>query len=367
MNVMFRKYLLPLLAIAGVVFAVFSVVRGQRPVPPAPPVAEPARAPYQAYVAGAGIIEASTENIAIGTNVPGIVTDVVVKVGDRVKAGDALFKIDDRTMQSQLVVQQAALESARQKLAKLVAMPRAEDVPPAEAKVTEAEAALADAKDQLKLYESVNDKRAISEDELSRRRWAVEAAGARLASARAALQQVKAGAWKPDLEIARAEITSAEANIKATRIETERLAVKAPVTGRLLQVKIRPGEYAPGGVLATPLMLLGATDTLHVRVDIDENDAWRVRPEAAAVAYVRGNRDLNTKLTFVRIEPYVVPKKSLTGESTERVDTRVLQVLYSFPAESLPVYVGQQMDVFIEAPGLRDTVATTKTLTGSSE
>jgi HlyD family secretion protein len=84
-------------------------------------------------------------------------------------------------------------------------------------------------------------------------------------------------------------------------------------------------------------------------VDIDENDAWRVRQDAPAVATVRGNRDLKTNLRFVRIEPYVVPKKSLTGESTERVDTRVLQVLYSFDKGALPVYVGQQMDVFIEA------------------
>jgi len=45
-----------------------------------------------------------------------------------------------------------------------------------------------------------------------------------------------------------------------------------------------------------------------------------------------------------------VPKRSLTGDSTERVDTRVLQVLYRFDRGDLPVYVGQQMDVFVEAP-----------------
>jgi hypothetical protein len=55
-------------------------------------------------------------------------------------------------------------------------------------------------------------------------------------------------------------------------------------------------------------------------------------------------------MRFVRFEPYVVPKKSLTGDSTERVDTRVLQVIYSFDRGSLPIYVGQQMDVFIDAP-----------------
>jgi hypothetical protein len=96
-------------------------------------------------------------------------------------------------------------------------------------------------------------------------------------------------------------------------------------------------------------MVLGDIDTLVVRTDVDENDAWRFKEGSRARAYVRGKSDLSTDVTFYRTEPYVVPKRSLTGESTERVDTRVLQVLYTFPRNALPVYVGQQMDVFVEA------------------
>jgi HlyD family secretion protein len=55
------------------------------------------------------------------------------------------------------------------------------------------------------------------------------------------------------------------------------------------------------------------------------------------------------QLRFVRVEPYVVPKKSLTGENTERVDTRVLQVIYAVENPDPPLYVGQQLDVFIQA------------------
>ena len=65
---------------------------------------------------------------------------------------------------------------------------------------------------------------------------------------------------------------------------------------------------------------------------------------------MKGNKDLSTPLNFVSVEPYVIPKRSLTGDSSERVDTRVLQVIYAFDAKALPVYVGQQMDVYIEAP-----------------
>ena len=98
-----------------------------------------------------------------------------------------------------------------------------------------------------------------------------------------------------------------------------------------------------------PLILLGSVTPLHVRVDVDENDAWRVRAGAPAIGCLRGNKEIQTPLKFVRFEPYVVPKKSLTADSTERVDTRVLQVIFSFQRDDLPIFAGQQMDVFIDA------------------
>jgi hypothetical protein len=52
-------------------------------------------------------------------------------------------------------------------------------------------------------------------------------------------------------------------------------------------------------------------------------------------------------MRYVRTEPYVIPKRSLTGDNTERVDVRVLQVIYALDVEDRPIYVGQQMDVFI--------------------
>src|SRR5262245_20158482 len=316
---MITRYILPAIAIIGAIFAVMFVRAGSKAVPASQPVAQPAQAPYDAYIAGAGIVESSTENIAIGTIVPGVVTDVFVKFGEDVKARQPLFKIDDRDLQADLIVKQAAVEAAK-----------------AKAKVDEA--SLADLKNQWEMYSGITDQRAITKEELDRRRFAV------------ATQQAR-------LEQARADVVSAEAQVKSTQTQIDRLTVRAPVDGRALQVKIHPGEFAPAGVIAQPLILLGDVNTLNVRVDIDENDAWRLKPDSRARAFLRGNRDLSTDLKFVRVEPYVVPKKSLTGESTERVDTRVLQALYSFKPESLSVYVGQQMDVFIEAPPLRGVEA----------
>ena len=151
------------------------------------------------------------------------------------------------------------------------------------------------------------------------------------------------------LEEARAQIALAEAQVHQTEVKLQRLTVTAPLTGTVLQSDVRSGQYAPNGPLSKPLIILGNTEPLHVRVDVDEQDAWRVRADAAATASVRGNSEQRARLHFVRFEPYVVPKQSLTGSSSERVDTRVLQAIYRLDSAGAPrVFVGQQMDVFIE-------------------
>jgi HlyD family secretion protein len=294
---MFRKYILPLLALAGVGLGIYAAIHSAKTIPPAAPVSDAPQPPYQRFVAGAGLVEASTENIAIGTHIAGIVSKIYVGIGSCVKAGDPLFTIDDRAGRAAIVTLQAA--------------------------VGVAEADLADARYELKLAETLAADKIATIEQRDRSRYAVQKAEAQFAQA--------------------------QANLKSAETDLERLTVRAPVDGQILQVKVHLGEFAPTGVLGQPLILLGSVSPLHVRVNVDENDAWRVCRGAAAIGYLRGNKDINTPLKFVRFEPYVVPKKSLTGESTERVDTRVLQVIFSFDRGELPIFVGQQMDVFIDA------------------
>jgi HlyD family secretion protein len=345
---MIRKYLLPVLAVAGLVFAIWMMKQAAKPVPPGKPVSDPPRSPFENKISGAGIVEASTRNISVGSHVPGIVAKVFVSVGKRVKAGDPLFALDDRKQQADLAVKEAALNEARARLAKLKQAPRAEELPPALARVKEAEAIVEDARHQLQIAEKLKDARAIAIDDVIKRRYAVEAAEARLTQAKADLKLLEAGSWKPDIDVATANVAAAEAEVEGARVEIGRLTVRAPVEGDILQVNVRPGEFAPSGGIAEPLILLGNLDKLHVRVDIDENDAWRFQPEAPAVGSIRGNPRLKTDLAFEYVEAYVVPKRSLTGDSTERVDTRVMQVVYSFKRGMLPVYPGQLMDVYID-------------------
>ena len=344
---------LPLLALVALIFAggaawKWRTIRNSTTPPKSPPAAD-----YQHTVGAVGLVEPNSENISISTAVSGLVVKVYVKAGDRVRAGQNLFSLDDRDLQAELITREAALEAARERLTRLESSPRPEEIPPAEARVREAEAALADATVQQKLIESVSDRRAIREEDLQRRRQATNAAAAKLDEAKAALALLKAGAWAPDVKIAKAEVAAAETQVKQIQTDIERLTMRAPVTGEILQVNVRAGEYAQVGTLNKPLIVMGDTSRLNVRVDVDENEGWKVRPDAPAEAAERGNGTQKVALEFVRFEPYVVPKKSLTGDSTERVDTRVLQVIYRFKDPKVPFRVGQQMDVFIstDPPG----------------
>src|SRR5499433_2350023 len=343
----------PLIAAVAFVFAVGAVV-AMKPVRHAePPPSPPPAARFESSVGAVGLVEANTENIDVSCAVSGMVTQLYVKAGDRVGQGQKLFSLDDRDLRADQQVKRTALEGAQARLAKLEQEPRAEDIPPAEERVREAQANLADAEVQVRLIESVTDKRAVRDEDVQRRRLAYKAAQARLAEVEAQLKLLKAGASAPDIAVAKSEVAQAEAQVKMVETNIDRLTMRAPIAGVILQNKVRLGQYAQCGPLSEPLMILGSITPLHVRVDVDEHDAWRVRGGAQAVASPRGNGSTRIPLEFVRFEPYVIPKKSLTGDSTERVDTRVLQVIYRFRDADPSVYVGQQMDVYIDGSASR--------------
>ena len=90
-------------------------------------------------MAGAGIVEAQTENIVVGTTTPGLVTEVFVVVGQKIHTGDPLFKFDDRQLQADLLVRKAAVQAAEADLVRLQSQPRREQIPIWKATVAEAE------------------------------------------------------------------------------------------------------------------------------------------------------------------------------------------------------------------------------------
>lgn len=303
------KWLLPSLAIIGAGVALVVVFWSQKSEP-VPPIYFPApKSPYASAIYGAGLIEASTENIAIGTPFIEPIVAIYVVEGDQVKKGDPLLKQDTRSLEAQRATAQSQLC-----------------------------AALVDyenAKTQFSFYERLTDKRAVSEQAYSTAYYAMLQAGEQVEVAKNGLLQIET--------------------------DIERSTIRAPVEGQILQVNAHIGEiYAPVSynisqsysTLQTAQILMGTVSPLQMRIDIDEEDSWRFKKGSLATAFVRGNANIHFPMKFLRIEPYVIPKTVFTGETVERLDTRVLQVLYQFEQMDLPIYPGQLLDVYIEAPSL---------------
>jgi RND family efflux transporter MFP subunit len=284
---------LPIIGCLALAFAVFTVAT-RKPNPPKDPIVPPPAPIYASSVAGIGIVEPKSELISIGSDIPGVVRQVYVKVNAHVKAGTPLFSLDQRDSDAEVAALEATLKSAQ----------------------IQAQ----DATSQFETVWGLSDKRAVSKDEYTRRQFAAQAAKSRVAEIQAQLHRAS-----------------------TTR---DRLTVRAPISGQILAVNIRPGEFA-ATTAAEPLIRMGDTSTLYVRVEIDEQNAHDITPSASATATLRGDVTQKIPLKFVRFEPYVKPKVNL-ATGGQRVDSRVLQIIYAISAKDDRIFVGQQMDVFIE-------------------
>lgn len=318
-NISFSRQILPALAVIGLAFAAYSIFNAlpdrsttdpeQQPPKPTGELASSAR------VAGTGLVEPASEIIDIGSALSGLVTELRVAPGDRVEKGQPLFLVDDRAARARLAEANAAIREAR-------------------AAIGEAETAQRTAQQQLDLYAALSDPAAVSRSEVIQVEGQAQAATSRL-------------------ELARARLIAAQAQAASARTEVERLTVRAPIAGEILAVNIRPGEFVAtqGGGGGQPFIQMGQTNPLHVRVDIDENEAVRVDIGSPAIVSPRGAAEIQVEARFVRAEPQVVPKRQLTNSAAERVDVRVLQLIYALPQtnESDPFRVGQQVDAFIAA------------------
>jgi RND family efflux transporter MFP subunit len=293
--ILFRKITF-YIALISLVFMGLQVWRLSRKPPEAPPLVQPPVKPESRGIGAAGLVEAIHDNTQLGAPVAGIVSAVFVDVGDQVKKDQPLFEIDDRDIRAQLAVQQANLKVAQAQLKRVSAA--------------------------YQRVAGVSDPYAVTRGEVSTR--------------------------ADDVEVARAQVEAARAAVEASQTMVDRMTVRSPIDGRVLQMAVSVGEFV-SPQSQTPPMVLGNVSQVQVRADVDEQIAPRIVAGKNAVGYIKGEPDRPIPLTFVRIEPLVVPKRSLTGMAQERVDTRVLQVIFKFdnPPDK-PVYVGQQMDLYIE-------------------
>jgi HlyD family secretion protein len=343
--------------LAGLVGAfVFGIERKAQP-----PVFHPASSPYESAIYANGIIESeqpSGANINIYPEVAGPITKVLVREGQRASAGDPLLTIDDSVQRAATEQLRSQSEAALALLKELIAEPRKETLAIAEAQVEQAESNLKVARDQFdKRRASYDiDPKSISRDVLDTAEDTFNQAAAGLDVARKQYELTRAGAWSYDIANQEKQYKALKQGYEAAHALLEKYSVKAPVDGVVLAVNATAGSYASSqGVYDAytqgldPLVVMGAPQHhLAVRCYVDEILVSRLPSPShiRAQMSIRGT-DIKAPLEFVRVQPYISPKIELSNERQERVDLRVLPVIFRFEKKDAPVYPGQLVDVFI--------------------
>jgi HlyD family secretion protein len=353
-----------LIAVLGLMLAIASAWLLNEKGRAQPPLFKPAANPYANGIYANGIVEslqAQGADIAVNPEVSAPVVRVLVREGESVRAGQPLIQLDQTLQQASADQFEAQAAAAKGQLAELKAEPRPETLAVSSAQVDNAAAALKSAADShAKLERAYQlDPRSVSKDQLDTARNAEAIAATALKVARRNYALTRAGAWSYDIANQRRQAEAAEKASLAAHVLLGKYTLRAPSDGVVLAVTATVGNLAgPQGVYdprtqaAMPAVTVGTPQTrLAVRAYVDEILAPRLPAPGRIVAQmtVRGS-DRKIPLRFERIQPYVSPKIELSNQRQERVDVRVLPVIFSFaPPSDMTIYPGQLVDIYIGA------------------
>jgi HlyD family secretion protein len=359
-----RNKVIFVVSAAGFLLAVVSAFIFSRTPKEQPPLFTPAANPYPHGIYCNGIIEsdqAQGQNINIYPEVSGPITQILVAEGQTVHRGDALISIDDSVQRATAEQQQAQAEAAHAMWRELKAQPRRENLDVSSAQVQNARAAFKNAHDQLvkqqRSYEM--DPRSVSADALDNARNAENIAATNLKVVERQYALTKAGAWIYDIQNAEKTYLALAKAYESSGALLAKYTVRAPADGVLLAVRSSVGSYVSSqGAYDTytqgfgPLVVMGLPQRhLQVRAYVDEilvhelPGAGKIQAEM----FIRGTNQ-HVPLTFVRVQPYVSPKIELSDQREERVDLRVLPLIFRFEKpRDLSLYPGQLVDVYVGA------------------
>ncbi len=358
-----RNKILFSLSVVGILIGLASAYIYGIEKKPQPPLFNPAANPYAKGIYANGIIESyqtNGENVNIYPEVPGTVTEVLVSEGQIVKKGTPLVIMDDSVQRAAVELQKSQAEAARALLEELKAQPRKENLEIAKAQVDYASASLKSAQDQLdkqrKSYEL--DPRSVSKDVLDSAENAVKVAKANLEVTKRQYELTKAGAWIYDIRNQENQFNALSKAYRASTALLDKYALKAPSDGVVLSINTAVGSFvSTQGAYDTytqgfnPVLVMGSPQTyIGVRCYIDEILVHRLPPgpQMKAQMSIRGT-NISIPLEYVRVQPYVSPKIELSNQRTERVDVRVLPVIFRFERpKDISLYPGQLVDVYIQ-------------------
>ena len=344
--------------LAGCVVAYVSAIT-QAPLPPA---FNPPTNPYPSGIYAEGMVESdqpSGENINVYPEVLGTVRQILVKEGQEVKNGTVLLVIDDSIQRATVEQLQSQAQAASTLLAELKAQPRKETLDVAEAQVVSAQAALKTAQDELDKQQAAYDAnpKSISKDALDSASNAVIAAKANLEVARKQRDLTKAGAWIYDINNQERTYNALYKSYLSANALLAKYTLRAPKDGTVLAINPTVGSFvSTQGAYDTytqgmdPVLVLGSPHAyLNVRCYVDEILVPRL-PSASKMKAQMSVRGSNVKipLEYVRVQPIVSPKIELSDERLERVDVRVLPIIFRLKKPTdVNLYPGLLVDVYI--------------------
>jgi HlyD family secretion protein len=326
------------------------------------PFFEPAANPYANGIYAKGIVESAQsqgENTNIYPEVSGPIVKVLVAEGQVVQKGDPLLQIDDTVQHFTFEQQKSQAEAALATLEALKAQPRPENLRVAEAQVENAKAVLKNARDQMDKWDRAyaSEPETVSRLNLDNARNATLMAETNLAVVQKQYELTKSGAWSYDVRNQEKQYGALQRSAAAAEALLEKYTLRAPADGVVFSIRATVGSYvSPQGAFGTytgsygPLVVMGSPQKfLAVRAYVDEILVHRLPPpdRLAARMYIQGTTII-IPLTFDRIQPYVTPKIELADQRQERVDVRVLPVIFRFEKpKDLHLYPGQLVDVYI--------------------
>lgn len=296
--------------------------------------------PFLTYISGTGIVEPVSGNIMISPPFNRTVEKMNFSVEDKVKKGDVLFQLYNQDLKSNLKIRQTKYEESLSHLHKLEALPREEDLTIAQENLNKEQAVF----NQATLEYCMATRRAKSKEERCLSFYKYQQAVAEFLVAQAQFQKVKSGVWQPELKIAQDLVVQAQVEVGAMQEEIERTYIRSPIDGTVLQTKIHEGETSDP---TKPAIILGNMSELNLRVGIDQFNIQKFHPNCPAVAFKQGDTTTEFPLKFIHIEPIMIPKKYLTNELYEKVDTQIFEILYRIENNHSHLFTGEQMDVYI--------------------
>lgn len=262
-----------------------------------------------------GRLEAPTVDIA--PKVPGRVVQVLVREGDRVKAGDLLIKLDLGETTIAVDAAKAGLESAQSRAKDLEEGNRLPDIRAAEAQVTDRKAAVDLAKRELERQQFLLSRKVGTARDVDRAKTELDRAEAALKVAANQLELSKQGFRKYQTQQAREEVTRAQAQLRQSQTLAGESELRAPADAIVLHRLVEPGQLLGAG---TPGLTLAFTNRLYVRTFIPETKLGRVKQGEAAEVTVDAfpGHTFPARITEISMDAEFTPKAVETRE--ERVN-----------------------------------------------